>query len=186
MIFANVKSIIIPEGKVKQIKSGSILIWEKMEEIVVEIKNWLKYATTTDMTTIFGGDYDGDGEPDGYVTGKRLSSSGSEAPLTGMCCSGFIESQPGNILRIKETYPKSGTASYIITYKGTTKVAHKSINQGASEWAEATAAPWMKYSNKILTVTLDSNFGTDFDHIRFSAGTISGNTIVTINQEITS
>jgi hypothetical protein len=91
MIFANVKSIIIPEGKVKQIKSGSILIWEKMEEIVVEIKNWLKYATTTDMTTIFGGDYDGDGVPDGYVTGRRLSSSGGESPLTGMCCSGFIE-----------------------------------------------------------------------------------------------
>ena len=42
MIFANIKSITIPEGKVKQIKSSTTLIWEKMEEETIEIKEEIK------------------------------------------------------------------------------------------------------------------------------------------------
>ena len=195
MIFANIKSITIPEGKVKQIKSGSTLIWEKMEEIIVEIKNWLSEATDLDRTTIYGGDYNEDGKPDGYQTNTRLSSSsGGPSPATGMCCSGLIPAQPGDVIRIKGTTPKYGAASYMMTFKlvngVNTMVASQSISQEGNPpyWITNSASKdWCSYENGILKITLlESKFGSNFDRIRFSAGTIDNSTIVTINQEITS
>lgn len=186
MIFANVKSLTILEGVVKQISCGGSVIWKAIEDVVETVVNLLPTATDTDRKTIFGGDYNGDGVNDGYITGKRLSSSGSVATLTGMCASGFIPAQSGDILRIKGITPKTGTASYVITYNSSnTKVAHKSLYQTSSGWGNTSNNPWQSYENGILQVTLDSNFGTGFNAIRFSAGVIDANTIVTINQEIT-
>ena len=193
MIFANIKSIIIPEGKVKQIKSGSTLIWKKLEEILVEIKNWLSEATDLDRTTIYGGDYNGDGKPDGYKTKTRLSSSsGGTTTADGMCASGLIPAQPGDVIRIKGTTPKYSTASYMMTFKlvngVNTMVASQSISQQGNPayWVtNSTSKDWCSYENGILKITLlESKFGSDFDRIRFSAGTIDNSTIVTINQEI--
>lgn len=195
MIFANVKSITIPEGNVKQIKSGTTLIWKKMEETIVEIRNWLIEATDLDRTTIYGGDYNNDGVKDGYQINTRLSSSsGGPSPATGMCCSGLIPAQPGDIIRIKNTTPKYGTASYMMTFKlvdGANKmVASQSISQKGNppDWVtNSLSKDWCSYENGIVKITLlESKFGSDFDRIRFSAGTISGDTIVTVNQEITS
>lgn len=184
MDFSNLQALVIPEGEVTKIAVGDIILWEAIEN-VAEIINWLPKATATDRKTIFGGDYNGDGKNDGYVTGKRLSSSGSEATLTGMCCSGFIPAEPGDILRIKGTAPKTGTASYVITYNSSnTKVAHQGVYQDNNTWVNSASSPWQKVENGVLQITLDSNFGTGFDAIRFSAGTIDANTIVTINQEI--
>ena len=191
MIFANIKSVTIPEGKVKQIKSGSTLIWKKMEEIIVEIKNWLSEATDLDRTTIYGGDYNKDGKPDGYQTNTRLSSSsGGPSSATGMCCSGFIPCVEGNILRIKGIKPKLSTASYIMTFNGSnTKVVALSLPQdtvsGVLTWVNSSDSKWVNFKNDILTINLSSTyFGTGFNAIRFSAGVIDENTVVTINQEI--
>ena len=185
MDFSNLQALVIPEGEVTKIAVGDIILWEAIES-VVEIINWLPKATTTDRKTIFGGDYNGDGKNDGYVTGKRLSSSGSESTQTGMCCSGFISAKSGDILRIKGTAPKTGTGSYVITYDSSNKkVAYQSVPQTSSgQWSSSTSYSWYSYKDDVLQITLDSNFGTGFDAIRFSAGTINANTIVTINQEI--
>ena len=183
MNFKTLKSLSIPEGIVTQISSGGKTFWSAAKEA---IKNLLPTATDTDRKTIYGGDYNGDGVNDGYITGKRLSSSGSVSTLTGMCCSGFIPAKEGDILRIKGISPKSGTASYVITYNSSNnKIAHQSIYQGGSDWSNSTSAPWQSYSNGVLTITLSSGyFGTGFDAIRFSAGVIDTDTIATINQEI--
>lgn len=188
MTFANVKSIMMSEGMVKQITSGGKVIWKAIEEVIQPILNLLPTATDTDRKTIYGGDYNGDGVNDGYRTGYRLSSSsGNPSSLSGMCCSGFISAKPGDILRIKGTVPKTGTASYVITYNSNnTKVAHQSIYQTSTpDWGNSSSVPWQSYADGVLTITLDSNFGTGFDSIRFSAGVIDANTVVTINQEIT-
>lgn len=192
MIFANIKSIIIPEGKVKQIKSGTTLIWEKLEEGIIEIINLLPKATDADRVTIYGGDYNGDGINDGYKTKTRLSSSsGGATTADGMCASGFIPCVAGDIIRIKGIKPKYGTASYAMTFDGSNKkvVAMSLTQQGTDPvWVNSTAsASWFQYDaeNDIITITLLSSvFGTGFDSMRFSAGTITGNTIVTKNQEI--
>jgi hypothetical protein len=182
MIFTNVKSIIIPEGKVTQIASGNTIIWKSSESSGPSgpaYTNLLPLATDTDRKTIYNGC--------GYITGKRLSSSGSVSTATGMCASGFIPAKEGDILRIKGTTPKTGTSSYVITYNSSNeKVAHKALYQNSvPEWVNSSSYPWQSYADGVLTITLDSNFGTGFDAIRFSAGVINSDTIVTINQEIT-
>lgn len=186
MIFANVKSITIPEGKVKQIAAGSTIIWKSSESSGPSgpaYTNLLPLATDTDRKTIYNGC--------GYITGKRLSSSGSVSTATGMCASGFIPAKEGDILRIKGTTPKEGTLSYIITYNNSnTKVKNQTIYQDGTWMSQSnSAAPdWQDYDaeSDVLVVTLSSDyFGTGFDAIRFSAGVINADTIVTINQEIT-
>lgn len=190
MDFSKVKSLIIPEGNVKQIVSSiDGIIWKTVENVVEPITNLLPLATDIDRNTIYGGDYNGDGVNDGYITGYRLSSSsGNPTSMAGMCCSGFIPAKSGDILRIKGITAKTGTASYVISYNSAnTKVTHKGLGQTDSlEWTNDSNYPWQSYENGVLTVYLNSEyFGTNFDAIRFSAGIIDNNTIVTINQEIT-
>lgn len=191
MIFENIKLITIPEGTVTKITSGAVVLWEKIKE-TIEINNLLPAATDTDRVTIYGGDYNGDGVNDGYKTKTRLSSSsGGTATLDGMCTSGFIPCVAGDIIRIKGTKPKYGTASYVMTFDSSNKkvVAMIMHQQGTDPtWANSeTYAEWFQYDteNDIITITLLSSvFGTGFDSIRFSAGIITGDTIVTKNQQI--
>lgn len=190
MIFDNIKLITIPEGIVTKITSGAVVLWEKIEE-VIKIKNLLLEATDTDRVTIYGGDYNNDGVKDGYQTDTRLSSSsGGPSPATGMCCSGFIPCVEGNILRIKGIKPKLSTASYVMTFNSSnTKVVALSFPQdtinGVLTWVNSSSSKWVNFENDILTIDLSSTyFGTGFNAIRFSAGVIDENTVVTINQEI--
>lgn len=179
--FTGVKAIVIPEGVATKIVSGAKTLWER----VAGITNLLPLATDLDRTTILNGV--------GYLTGYRLSSStsvvGCAVAQSGMCTSGFIPAQPGDILRIKGAVPKSGTASYVISFtSANAKVGYKVIpmRSDGSGWAtELTNYPYMTNENEIVTIDLSSAyFGTGFDAVRFSAGTIDENTIVTINEEI--
>lgn len=190
MNFASVKSLTIPEGKVKLItrKSDGAVLWKG------GYTNLLPLATDADRKTIYGGDYNGDGKNDGYKTNTRLSSSGGGPTIaSGMCASGFVPAKVGDILRIKGTTPKTGTNSYIMTFDSSNKMVKAcSMLQSGGRWttqAESTLTPdWQEYdiATDVLTVTLSSDyFGTGWDAVRFSAGVISADTIVTINEEIT-
>ena len=132
----------------------------------------------------------------GYKANTRLSSStttvGSAVSFTGMYTSGFIPAKAGDILRIKGTAPKSSTDSYVISFdSANTRITAKPIlvQESPLDWAYSSAtvskAPYQKYENGILEIDLSSTyFGTGFDAIRFSAGLIDENTIVTINEKI--
>lgn len=186
--FTGVKAITIPEGKAKKItrKSDGVVLWEGKSGYT----NLLPLATDTDRNTIFNGK--------GYITGYRISgSSGNLSQASEMCASGFITGKVGDVLRIKGAKPKKGTASYVLTYNNSNvKVGYKEIGQDDS----TTPPPWVDKdlhiygygcanydkNTDILTIILDSaTFGTGWNAIRFSAGTITDDTIVTINEEIT-
>ena len=176
MTFNSVQGITIPEGLATQIKLDNNILWK----VSGGYTNILPFATDTDRKTVYQGK--------GYITGYRLSSSGNLSQATGMCASGFIfPVKEGDVLRIKGIKPKASTASYVISYNNSnTKVAHKGFLQetDGSSWVSNNIATYDK-TNDILTIILSStNFGTGWDSIRFSAGTIDGNTIVTINEKI--
>ena len=164
-----------------KIDSGSEMI-VNIEETTPTSKyaNLLPFAKDTDRVTFYNGI--------GYKTTTRLSSSGSAVSQTGMCASGFIPAKEGDILRIKGTMPKQGTASYVIAYDSSnTKTNHQSFPQhtSGSDWVANANHPWLTYEDGVLVIPLVSEyFGTGFNAIRFSAGTIDANTIATINQEI--
>lgn len=152
--------------------------------------NLLPKATDTDGVTIYGGDYNGDGVNDGYKTETRLSGSNGNTGVSAapMCASGFIPAKNGDVIRIKGAYAATGTTSYVISYNSAkTKIINQIISQTADlKWANnMTWATVDKTDDNLLTFTLSSdNFGTDIEFIRFNSDMTSGNTIITINQEI--
>jgi len=153
-----------------------------------EYTNLLPNAVDTDGVTIYGGDYDGDGKPDGFLTDTRLSgSSGLPAVSSGgMCASGFIPASDGAVVRIKGTAPVTGVQSYLITYDSAmARLGNVGFGQDVGVWApSAYQSDQVTYEDGILTVTLDSSvFGTGIAFVRVS-GHMDENTIITVNQEI--
>jgi hypothetical protein len=55
---------------------------------------------SSDWTTIYGTDSDGDGKNDGYKNGYRLSSSGAEKTLAQSAVTGYIPAKAGDTIRI--------------------------------------------------------------------------------------
>lgn len=181
-LFANSIEECTDRSKVYVLPDGFIYAYMKTtEEGGVAYTNRLPLATAEDRKTVLNGC--------GYVTGTRLSSSGSTTSLANACVSGFIPAVSGNVLRIKGVTPIQGSATqYIITYNSSnTKVTHKEFLDldDNSAWS-TTVNDWWSYDadEDIITITLNSSFGTGFDAVRFSCGTIDKNTIVTVNEEI--
>lgn len=180
------KLYVLPDGMI-----WAYMLTETEVEGGAAYTNLLPLATDADRTTIYGEDYNGDGVNDGYITGKRLSSSGTLSNENASCVSGLIfPVTEGSVIRIKGTTPiQSSASAYMITYDGeNTKIGHAEMPKVSdkSDWSSTTTKSYYRYDaeNNEITITLDSTFGTGYNAIRFSAGTIDDNTIVTVNEEI--
>lgn len=189
------------QNKMYVLPDGFIYAWTLTEkEVEIEgagYTNLLPTATATDGKTIYGGDYNGDGVNDGYLQNRRLSSSGSDAAVTNQYkdiarASGFIPAVEGDVIRIKNFDCPTGISAYVISYNGTTKVAHKQFGDTLSSgvWDDVSSLSWYtvegdtKTREDVTTFTLTSeNFGTGFNAIRFN-GYIQEDTIITVNEEI--
>jgi len=141
-------------------------------------------------------------EGKGYTTQARLSGSGGNVVtnytnVAGVGVSGYITGlKIGDVIRIKGFYPPTGVSTYVVSYKGTTKVNNQTFNpvndveSGDLTWQWTDGHSWCTIDKlapiEEVTVTIEltsANFGSDFDAIRFS-GIISENTVVTVNEEI--
>lgn len=91
-MFSNLKALTIPEGEVTKITSGGVTLWEKPPTM----KNWVKYSTESDGTTIYNGGL-------GYKYGYRVRSGGAEAAQAYRTCTGFIPVKPLSVIRISGT-----------------------------------------------------------------------------------
>ena len=85
MIFANVKKLLVPEGQVKQIDSGGIVLWKSGHTNLVP-------ASIDSDGSIFNGK--------GYRDGYRLSSSGGLSSMSGGCVTGFIPVRSADLIRM--------------------------------------------------------------------------------------
>lgn len=86
--FSQVKSLTIPEGKVKSItrKSDGLLLWKS------GYKNWARFSTEADGVTIYNNGL-------GYKNGYRIRSGGAEGVTDIATCTGFIPAKAGDIIR---------------------------------------------------------------------------------------
>ena len=180
-LFANSVEDMEDESKVYVLK-GTNEIWAYMltekEVATGGYHNRLESATEThNGTTVYG-------SPKGYVTGVRLSSSGSTSTgtATNMLATGFISAHDGSLLdgaRIRTVGFDSSTSEmqcYVISYNSSgTKINHYS-------WSGTSSS-----NEYISDFTLDSaTYGTGIKYIRISAAS-NGSTlpsIVTVNEEI--
>lgn len=138
------------------------------------VVNLLSTAKDADRSTIYN--------EVGYKTETRLSSSGPEAPHTTSpaCASGYISAKAGDVLRVKNVEITSDLGWYVIAYD------ENNVKTGsiAITGDEKDAKYYLTVSELATDgIVLDeATFGSNFNAIRFSAITISENTVVTINE----
>lgn len=122
---------------------------------------------------------DKDGTPynggKGYKTGYRISSSSkAETEATNMCCTGYIPSSKNDIIRIKNAVLSSDTNNNITFYK-----------------SDFTALSAITYTSELKTYDDGNGLYTTpgknaeyVAYIRITFGTITDDTIITLNEEI--
>ncbi len=102
-MFTNTKALSIPEGEVIKIECGDAVLWEK--EILPSYKNWVKYSTELDGTTIYNGGL-------GYKDGIRLRSGGAEGVQPESSCTGYIPVKGEDTVRMSGYNALQGGATY--------------------------------------------------------------------------
>jgi hypothetical protein len=196
MIFANLKSLTIPEGIVTKIVSAGVTLWE-----AIKYKNWVSYSIGSDGKPFNGGL--------GYYNGQELSgSSGSQRAGKGYTCTGFIPVKQGDVIRIKGCHWYSTKATnYIVAYTssfehwGTTSTDkghyYNTTNNPKKVYIEHAAyGGSMDIQSGVSTIVIGKNpniYNVDgFENIAYirlsvrgDGGTVDGaDLIVTVNEEI--
>lgn len=193
MIFANVKKLIIPEGEVKQIASGSTILWKK------GYTNLVPTAIDTN-----GSIFNGTGYRDGY----RLSSSGNLSSQAITTTTGYIRCKSTDVIRMAglSFLPTTGY-NYLaffdanFTLLGSINIAkHTSFSSGYQNVVRGNVSHVTGGSQNTCPSVV--NGVTTFDHYQFNAsadkvayfrvngqwaegsGKSGANMIVTVNEEI--
>ena len=105
---------------------------------------------------------------DGYKTGYRVNSSGTEAVQSGMCCTGYIE-YDNETMRLKNVTVAGTKDAYIAQYQ-----ANKTFKQ-----VLALSSVLTDDGTGVLTGTM-----THSGFIRIACGVIDDTSILTLNEEI--
>lgn len=187
------------KSKMYVLPDGMIWAWmltEKEIEVGGGYTNLLSTAKATDRTTIYGGDYNGDGVNDGYKTNTRLSGSGGGESTAGsgkeaMCSSGFIfPVKSGDILRIKGATPVTGSNHYVVGYdSANARTGNDPINfttsGGGLIWSTGSSSG--KYTldadGTIVYTINTAKLGANVNAVRICMA-MDENTIITLNEEI--
>jgi hypothetical protein len=164
--------------------TGDIVITAVAEvvEVTPSYTNLLPLATTSPTdNTIYGEDYDGDGANDGYKKDTRFSSSSGIQTKAGYQLTGLILATNDDIVRIKNIGGEITTANknlefYIFVKNDGTLSAQQPANNYATGYEQPDA-------NGVYTfkAPLSANACCG---IRFSGKGITGDTIITVNEEI--
>lgn len=109
----------------------------------------------------------------GYRAGVRLNSSFTEVAAAGMCCTGYIPVNVGDVIRIKNVTIYGANDPYCCVY---TAAGAGSLSFNGSQMSEATV-------NGITTLVVTGDT-SDQLYCRLSAGVIDGKSILTVNEEI--
>ena len=108
----------------------------------------------------------------GYKNGYRLNSSVTEKAQAGCAYTGFIPAKKGDIIRIKNIDACTVGYGYVHYFNG-------SFVKSASSYS-LVANNFVLDSNGVGSFTIPS----ECTYIRLSYGTMSENSIITINEEI--
>ena len=134
--------------------------------------NVIRQSTTTaGGTEIYGEDYNGDGTPDGYKTGTRVGSGGSEAAAANMCVTGYVTVGSNDTVRIKNVTVSGGSAPYLLLYGSNGSYLAAMTVPEADANGVICIQPGQWEDNRVQT-------------FRLSVGRIDGSSVITINEEI--
>ncbi len=116
-----------------------------------------------------GTEYVGANGEDGYKAGYRVSTSGAERASDKNCCTGFIPAVAGEVFCVENTvYENSGYCSIYFFNSTFSIVTGTGIDSAAMAGL---------YADGVLTFTVPDN--SNIAYFRITAGTISGDTVIT-------
>jgi hypothetical protein len=183
--FTGVKAITIPEGKVKQIvrKSDGVVLWKSFT-------NQIPLSINSDKTP-----YVGSNGEDGYNSGYRLNSSGTETAVSGIGVTGFIPIKAGDIVYLKNVKASLTTTGgkaehcYLSLYDSafTHKGARKFYNVANSTHAylyDSFTSGADGYVSSFRIVDKYNNVVKGGGYMRISAEGIDSTSIITVNEPI--
>lgn len=169
------------------------------DTVVIKYINQVPISIDTDKT-VFGSDYNGDGKNDGYLFGKRLSSSGAVKDVdayTKSSVTGYIPVKSGDVVRIYGA--KWATTNHAMNYICAYNASFTFI--GGHATLTGTTSPSLSVSTtNVATLTdVDDNLNatltivnnSSIAYIRVSScgetqteGIDFANVIITVNEEI--
>ena len=135
--------------------------------------NQLFTSTDSDGTTIYN-------NGTGYKTGYRLNSSNAESAQTGFCVTGYIPCAPGDIVRLKNISFNANGASIgsvkIVAYK-----SDKTVLSSCAVGNMTAVSGVFDDTGNLTQFTTVANC----HYFRLSCYDINANSIITVNEEIT-
>lgn len=187
MDFSTIKAIAIPEGDVKKITVGSVVLWEEP----ASYKNWVFYSTEADGKTIYNNGL-------GYKDKTRVRSGGAESAYDYSVCTGFIPFVKGDKLYIYPAFT-GGNADNAINFADASFTNLGQITDGGSGYGICANSPSKfrtQVVNGVSVLDLSSNTVSGVEKIAYvritnsivleESGISSGaEMIITKNEEIT-
>jgi hypothetical protein len=187
MDFSIIKALTIPEGEVTKIEANGVVLWQVITETY---KNWAKYSTEADGTTIYNNGL-------GYKNGYRVRSGGAEGTSSTTVCTGFIPYKADDTMLIySPDIGNSPSVSYINAYDSDKNNLGQVATNATYGMFAVSGSSWAKFvteANKVKTLIIPSSF-TGAGNIAFvrislgfqqSAKAKGESMIITVNEEIT-
>lgn len=141
--------------------TGDIVITAVAEEVKAEAKNWIKEV--------------------GYTEDTRLSlSSGGTTSASGYECTGFIPVKYGDVIRIKNIDITAENATNLVTYDGDKNQIKSAGNNYGGQLAVLFATGVCTLNSNAL-----SGLTNSLAYIRIGSKSITADSILTVNEEIT-
>lgn len=183
------------------LKKLSIAGIELKKLLINGIEIWKSFTNALSLAVDSSGSLFNDGK--GYKDGYRLNSSGTESAASGRCVTGFIPIKSGDVLYLSNITmkPKSGNTGYnhvyVWLYKSDfSKLATSNSYISGNNNAFPDASEYLKYdsSGNVIELQVGAPIGnwqwlssaqlSELAYVRFSAQSITSDSIVTINEEI--
>lgn len=183
MDFSNLKSLTIPEGEVKEISVGGVVIWKS------GYTNFVPLSTEADGKTIYNNGL-------GYKDGYRIRSGGAEGTDSNASHTGFIPIKGGNIVRFSGYDASEVTVANAINVYDANHAVLGQITSSAStygygffqntwieyNWNNAKGVKEEKTGIYVWTVPPDASIA--YMRVTGYTGGDGSKMIVTVNEEI--
>lgn len=182
MDFSKIKAITIPEGKVKQISIGNIVIWKAVVE--PSYTNLVPLSTEADGVTIYNGGL-------GYKDGYRIRSGGAEGSHGNASCTGFIAAKGGDIVRLSGYDVKNSDVANAINVSDSNRsnlgqiVANNSSSYGIFQGKGENWDDVILEKTGVYKWVVPNGYGIAYIRVTGYTSAHGENMIVTVNEEIT-
>lgn len=128
--------------KIKKLFIGGI---ELKQLFIAVLKNWARYSTESDGTTLYNGI--------GYKSGYRVRSGGAEGAYSASSCTGYIPVSPGDVIRVSGCQWGNTYGSAFNVYNSSLSLLGQACGDGSNNGQFGSI--WIEYSGDSVVQKAD-------------------------------